>query len=394
MDLTIIIGEDAAVTRAKMRHNNMLRLPIGTVVEAYDRITPHSLRHDESSENLERPKAQFVTTAAAFRGDTSSFIPCMKMEDGWPVAGRIDVSCYDIVKVISFGATEYNVFTTKFDEVVFASELCAPDELDEYRKLLDNHLAAMVDKKLIPRLASRLKCRLAKQDGNTAVTLLVDNSGSMRGRPITIAAISTDIIARILKRAGIKTEILGFTTKSWKGGDARRHWEAIGKPQNPGRLAELRHIIYTDNDWCKTHRNISLMLREGLPKENVDGEALQWAYGRLVEREEKNRILMIMTDGHPVDDSTISVNLRNFLENHLQQVIGGIESESLVKLCAIGIDHDASKYYRRFVNITGIASNSGREQNKGIQVDWNTFKAGEQLGEIIVKKLAELISEK
>ena len=188
---------------------------------------------------------------------------------------------------------------------------------------------------------------------DTIVTLLIDNSGSMRGRPISIAAISADILARTLERCGVKTEILGFTTRAWKGGQSREAWLADGKPQNPGRLNDLRHIIYkqADEPWRRARRNLGLMMREGLLKENIDGEALLWAHDRLVARNEDRRILMVISDGAPVDDSTLSVNPGNYLERHLRAVIEQIETKSPVELLAIGIGHDVTRYYRRAVTI-------------------------------------------
>ncbi len=188
---------------------------------------------------------------------------------------------------------------------------------------------------------------------DTVVTLLIDNSGSMRGRPITVAATCADILARTLERCGVKVEILGFTTKAWKGGQARESWLAGGKPQTPGRLNDLRHIIYKSADapWRRARTNLGLMMREGLLKENIDGEALIWAHNRLLARREQRRILMMISDGAPVDDSTLSVNPGNYLERHLRAVIEQIETRSPVELLAIGIGHDVTRYYRRAVTI-------------------------------------------
>ena len=188
---------------------------------------------------------------------------------------------------------------------------------------------------------------------DTVVTLLLDNSGSMRGRPITVAATCADILARTLERCGVKVEILGFTTRAWKGGQSRERWLAEGKPASPGRLNDIRHIIYKSADmpWRRARRNLGLMMREGLLKENIDGEALIWAHNRLLGRSEQRRILMVISDGAPVDDSTLSVNQGNYLERHLRQVIGDIETRSPVELIAIGIGHDVTRYYRRAVTI-------------------------------------------
>jgi cobaltochelatase CobT len=208
---------------------------------------------------------------------------------------------------------------------------------------------------------------------DTVVTMLIDNSGSMRGRPISIAAISADIMARTLERCGVKTEILGFTTKAWKGGQCREEWLGDGRPTNPGRLNDLRHIIYkqADEPWRRARKNLGLMMREGLLKENIDGEALLWAHKRLINRPEERRILMVISDGAPVDDSTLSVNHGAYLEQHLRQVIDWIEKMSPVQLIAIGIGHDVTRYYRRAV----------------------TIMDAEQLGGTMVEQLAELFDD-
>ena len=208
---------------------------------------------------------------------------------------------------------------------------------------------------------------------DTVVTLLIDNSGSMRGRPITVAAMCSDILARTLERCAVKTEILGFTTRAWKGGQSRERWVAEGKARNPGRLNDLRHVIYkpADAPWRRARKNLGLMLREGLLKENIDGEALEWAYKRILARPEHRRILMVISDGAPVDDSTLSVNPGNYLERHLRKVIGEIEGRGAVELVAIGIGHDVTRYYRRAVTIVDA----------------------EELGGTMMKKLAELFDE-
>jgi len=208
---------------------------------------------------------------------------------------------------------------------------------------------------------------------DTVVTLLIDNSGSMRGRPITIAAMSADILARTLERCGVKVEILGFTTRNWKGGSSREKWVVDGKPQNPGRLNDLRHIIYKSADmpWRRTRKNLGLMLREGLLKENIDGEALMWAHNRLLARPEQRRILMVISDGAPVDDATLSANPGNYLERHLRDVIAWIENRSSVELTAIGIGHDVTRYYTRAV----------------------TLIDAEELGGTMMRNLADLFDE-
>ena len=284
----------------------------------------------------------------------------------------------------------YRAFTTAFDEITDAEDLCDPLELTRLRAQLDQQLSHLQG--VVSRLANRLQRRLmAKQTRSwefdleeglldaarlsrvvvdpahplsfkreketdfrdTVVTLLIDNSGSMRGRPITVAAISADIMARTLERCGVKVEILGFTTRAWKGGNAREKWVAEEKPKNPGRLNDLRHIIYKSADapWRRARKSLGLMLREGLLKENIDGEALMWAHNRLIARPEQRRILMVISDGAPVDDATLSANAGNYLEQHLREVIGFIETHSPVELTAIGIGHDVTRYYRRAVTI-------------------------------------------
>ena len=285
---------------------------------------------------------------------------------------------------------EYRAFTTRFDETTKAEELCDPEELARLRGFLDKQLAPLQG--VVARLANRLQRRLLAQQNrswdfdqeegvldaarlarvvtdpshalsfkverdtefrDTIVTLLLDNSGSMRGRPITVAAICADVLARTLERCGVKVEILGFTTRAWKGGQSREAWLQAGKQDDPGRLNDLRHIIYKSAEapWRRSRRNLGLMLREGLLKENVDGEALAWAHARLLARPEQRRILMMISDGAPVDDSTLSVNPPNYLEHHLRQVIDNIETRSPVELLAVGIGHDVTRYYRRAVTI-------------------------------------------
>jgi cobaltochelatase CobT len=302
---------------------------------------------------------------------------------------------------------DYKAWTTRFDEVVEATELCDADELDRLRAYLDSQLTGLQG--VVTRLANRLQRRLMAQQNrswdfdqeeglldaarlarvvispghslsykieretefkDTVVTLLIDNSGSMRGRPISIAAISADILGRTLERVGVKTEVLGFTTRAWKGGQSREAWLAEGKPALPGRLNDLRHIIYkrADEPWRRARRNLGLMMREGLLKENIDGEALLWAHDRLLARSEDRRILMVISDGAPVDDSTLSVNSAGYLEQHLRKVIDWIEKQSPVQLVAIGIGHDVTRYYKRAVTIMDV----------------------EQLGGTITEQLAEL----
>jgi cobaltochelatase CobT len=285
---------------------------------------------------------------------------------------------------------DYKAWTTAHDEVIAADELCDPDELVRLRQYLDQQLIHLQG--AVTKLANRLQRKLMAQQNrswdfdqeegmldaarlarivtspghslsykieretefkDTVVSLLIDNSGSMRGRPISIAAISADIMARTLERCGVKTEILGFTTRAWKGGQSRETWLAAGRPPLPGRLNDLRHIVYkpADAPWRRARTSLGLMMREGLLKENIDGEALLWAHSRLIARPEERKILMVISDGAPVDDSTLSVNSGSYLEKHLRQVIGWIENKSPVQLVAIGIGHDVTRYYAKAVTI-------------------------------------------
>jgi cobaltochelatase CobT len=348
---------------------------------------------DASSEAQEAPSADMSEEAE--RGDAES------AAEPWrpPHHGRNELR-----------GPDYRPFTTKFDETVSAEDLCEPEELDRLRGYLDKQLSHLQG--VVSRLANRLQRRLMAQQSrawefdleegmldparlsrvvvdplhplsfkrekdttfrDTVVTLLLDNSGSMRGRPITVAATCADILARTLERCGVKVEILGFTTRAWKGGQSREAWLAAGKPSNPGRLNDLRHIIYkaADAPWRRARKNLGLMMREGLLKENIDGEALDWAHKRLLGRPESRRILMMISDGAPVDDSTLSVNPGNYLERHLRWVIDDIETRSPVELIAIGIGHDVTRYYRRAVTIVDA----------------------EELGGVMTDKLAELFDE-
>jgi len=304
----------------------------------------------------------------------------------------------------------YKVFTAAHDEIVSAEDLCEPEELTRLRAYLDQQLANLSN--VVSRLANRLQRKLMAQQNrawsfdleegmldaarltrvivdptaplsfkqeqetefrDTVVSLLIDNSGSMRGRPIMVAAVCSDILARTLERCAVKVEILGFTTRAWKGGASRDDWLKAGKPASPGRLNDLRHIVYKSADapWRRARKNLGLMMREGLLKENIDGEALMWAHQRLIGRTEQRRILMVISDGAPVDDSTLSVNSGHYLERHLRAVIAQIESRSPVELIAIGIGHDVTRYYRRAVTIVDV----------------------EQLGGAITEQLAALFAE-
>lgn len=305
---------------------------------------------------------------------------------------------------------DYKVYSETFDETVTAEDLCDADELARLRAYLDKQISHLQG--IVARLANRLQRRLMAQQNrawefdleegaldparltrividpqqplsfkrekdtnfrDTVVTLLIDNSGSMRGRPISVAATCADILARTLERCGVKSEILGFTTRAWKGGQSREFWLQSGKPATPGRLNDLRHIIYksADSPWRRARKNLGLMMREGLLKENIDGEALDWAHKRLLARPEQRKILMMISDGAPVDDSTLSVNPGNYLEKHLRFVIDEIENRSPVELIAIGIGHDVTRYYRRAVTIVDA----------------------EELGGAMTEKLAELFEE-
>lgn len=292
----------------------------------------------------------------------------------------------------------YKVYSTDFDEEVLAEELAEPAELDRLRAYLDQQLDPL--KGAVSRLANKLQRRLQAQQNrswafdmeegildagrlarvisnpttplsfkvendtefkDTIVTLLIDNSGSMRGRPISIAAICADVLARTLERCQVKCEILGFTTRAWKGGQSRENWLKAGREQTPGRLNDLRHIIYKSADapWRRSRPNLGLMMKEGLLKENIDGEALEWAHKRMVARQEQRRILMVISDGAPVDDSTLSVNSASYLEKHLRDVIEMIEKRKQVELIAIGIGHDVTRYYERAVTITDAEQLAG-----------------------------------
>jgi cobaltochelatase CobT len=298
---------------------------------------------------------------------------------------------------------DYKAFVTRFDETIRAEDLCDAEELARLRGYLDKQLSNLQG--AVGRLANRLQRRLQAQQNrgwefdleegqldparlsrvvtdpmsalsfmrerdtdfrDTVVTLLIDNSGSMRGRPITVAATCADILARTLERCGVKAEILGFTTRAWKGGQSREAWLQAGKPAAPGRLNDLRHIIYkaADAPWRRARKNLGLMMREGLLKENIDGEALTWAHQRLLARPENRRILMMISDGAPVDDSTLSVNAGNYLEKHLRAVIEEIETRSPVELIAIGIGHDVTRYYRRAVTIVDAEDLAGAMTDK------------------------------
>jgi cobaltochelatase CobT len=311
----------------------------------------------------------------------------------------------------SINDKEYKIFTNQFDEIARAETLESIDEINRLRKNLDQQLVTFQD--LIAKLANKLQRQLlAKQNRawefdleeglldssklpriimdpynslsfkkeknidfkDTIVTLLIDNSGSMRGRPITIAALCADILSRTLERCHVKVEILGFTTKNWKGGKSREEWNKNNKPKNPGRLNDLRHIIYknADTHWRQSKKNLGLMLKEGLLKENIDGEAISWAYSRLIKRKEERKILMVISDGAPVDDSTLSSNTGDFLEKHLKKTVKFIENKSNIEILAIGIGHDVSRYYNKAIKITDV----------------------QELGDVMISQLSGLFEDK
>ena len=306
---------------------------------------------------------------------------------------------------------KYKVFTNEYDETKNAEELENEDEIIRLRKNLDQQLTNL--QSLVAKLANKLQRQLlAKQNRSwefdleegmldasklsrviadpfhslsykmekqtefkdTIVTLLIDNSGSMRGRPISVAAICADILSRTLERCSVKVEILGFTTKNWKGGKSREKWNLKNKPTNPGRLNDLRHIVYksADKPWRQSKRNLGLMLKEGLLKENIDGEALLWAFKRISARKEERKILMVISDGAPVDDSTLSVNSGDYLEKHLKQTVKWIEENSNIEILAVGIGHDVTRYYKRAIKITDV----------------------QELGDVMINQLTKLFSEK
>ncbi len=342
---------------------------------------------DRDAENLEQQSAQ----VSLEEDDEAELAEDVDAEDGEPPREAPPPPH-------SEADPEYGVFTTQYDEEIAADELADPAELERLRAYLDQQLDPL--KGAVSRLANRLQRRLQAQQNrswefdleegtldagrlarvvanpttplsfkqetdtefrDTVVTLLLDNSGSMRGRPISIAAICADVLARTLERCQVKCEILGFTTRAWKGGQARERWLAEGRQPLPGRLNDLRHIIYkpADAPWRRARHNLGLMMKEGLLKENIDGEALEWAHRRMERRPEARRILMVISDGAPVDDSTLSVNPANFLEKHLRDVIAMIERRRAVELIAIGIGHDVTRYYQRAVTITDVEQLAG-----------------------------------
>ena len=336
-----------------------------------------------------------------------------RMEDEFFEDGSQKENMENIIQKLNIvkNNKEYKIFTSNFDEIEKAENLEKDDEIKKLRNNLDQQLTSFQD--VITKLANKLQRQLlAKQNRSweydleeglldssklsriiidpqnslsfkkekdyefkdTVVTLLIDNSGSMRGRPITIAALCADILSRTLERCNVKVEILGFTTKNWKGGEARENWSKNGKPKNPGRLNDLRHIIYKGADihWRQSKKNLGLMLKEGLLKENIDGEAILWAFNRLVKRKEERKIMMVISDGAPVDDSTLSVNSGDYLEKHLKKTVKFIESNSDIELLAIGIGHDVSRYYNKAIKISDV----------------------QELGDVMISQLSNLFEKK
>jgi cobaltochelatase CobT len=424
------IGNQEAYARGVRRLLVDLGFEIGG--EPEPRSEPPENEDDEERRSDEGDDS--TSAAADDQGSTETEVPTGMMADGEDEGEEqedatedMDGECGETVSAdeaqpsgpqrrrarergLDLDADAYKIYTAQFDEEISAAELCDAEEMSRLRILLDNQLKNLHG--LIARLANRLQRRLLAQQQrawdfdldeglldagrlarvvvnpmeplsfkqerdtefrDTVVSLLIDNSGSMRGRPITIAALSADILARTLERCGVKVEILGFTTRAWKGGRAREAWVAAGKPPTPGRLNDLRHIVYkaADAPWRRARKNLGLMLREGILKENIDGEALLWAHTRLLGRSEQRRILMVISDGAPVDDATLSVNPGHYLEHHLRSVIAAIETRSPIELLAIGIGHDVTRYYHRAVTINDV----------------------EQLGGAMVEKLAELFEE-
>ena len=359
--------------------------------DSQDQNNPNN---DEDSENNDTSKTsedENMTQGIDSENDVNEF----RLDEQLSSENNDDLDSENIIQKKNLGISdkEYKIFTTEFDEVAKAENLESIEEIQKLRRNLDQQLTSFQD--LITKLANKLQRQLmAKQNRSwefdleeglldssklpriiidpynslsfkkekdldfkdTIVTLLIDNSGSMRGRPITIAAICADILSRTLERCSVKVEILGFTTKNWKGGKSRQEWNRLGKTKNPGRLNDLRHIIYksADSHWRQSKKNLGLMLKEGLLKENIDGEAITWAFNRLKKRKEERKILMVISDGAPVDDSTLSVNSGDFLEKNLKKIVKFIETKSEIEILAIGIGHDVSRYYKKAIKISDV----------------------------------------
>ncbi len=414
----------AAIARQALEHLELIRPdePVGQTGEEPDDSPDDQPEEGEAEQDSDEGGGGAATTEARAEmdgegGEAGDELGDLREEDGGDDGGMGDPGEEGMLPTrpnrpsADMPDFNYRPYTTAFDEIIAASDLCDPDELTRLRAQLDQQLAHLQG--AVTKLANRLQRRLMAQQNrawdfdqdegmldaarlarvvvapgqslsykverdtdfrDTVVTLLIDNSGSMRGRPISIAAISADIMARTLERCGVKTEILGFTTRTWKGGQSREAWLAAGRPPLPGRLNDLRHIIYkpADEPYRRARKSLGLMMREGLLKENIDGEALMWAHNRLLARPEERRILMVISDGAPVDDTSTSVNHASYLDQHLRQVIGWIEGKSPVELIAIGIGHDVTRYYARAV----------------------TIMDAEQLGGTMVEQLAALFDGK
>ena len=359
--------------------------------EVEDENNSNNNNDSENNDSSKTSESENLTQGIDSEDDVNEF----RLDDQISSDDNEERESENIIQKKNLGITdkEYKIFTTEFDEIAKAETLEAPEEIQKLRKNLDQQLTSFQD--LITKLANKLQRQLmAKQNRSwefdleeglldssklpriiidpynslsfkkekdldfkdTIVTLLIDNSGSMRGRPITIAAICADILSRTLERCSVKVEILGFTTKNWKGGKSRQEWNRLGKSKNPGRLNDLRHIIYkgADSHWRQSKKNLGLMLKEGLLKENIDGEAITWAFNRLKKRKEERKILMVISDGAPVDDSTLSVNSGDFLEKNLKKIVKFIENKSEIEILAIGIGHDVSRYYKKAIKISDV----------------------------------------
>ncbi len=387
---------------AKLTHSiiSKMNLPVATQEEEEQQ----KAKSDDDSKNEEDQQQQGDQPQdTATEEDTETSVTEDTVEGTEDEASTEEQPPHTRDDIINELYKEYKIYTTRFDEIVKAEDLCDPQELKQLRKMLDKQLSQLNN--TITRLANLLQRKLLAQQKrswsfdleegildasrlssiivnptnppsykqekkskfkDTVVTILVDNSGSMRGRPIAITALATDILARTLEKCGVKVEILGFTTRAWKGGRARTQWVSDGRSENPGRLNDLRHIIYKDANslWRRTRNNLGLMLREGLLKENIDSEALIWATKRLLGYPEQRRILMVISDGAPVDDSTLSTNNGEYLENHLRQVIKWIEKRTDIQLTAIGIGHDVTQYYKRAVTIKDVTELGGTITNQ------------------------------
>ena len=359
--------------------------------DTQDQNNPNNNEDENNEQSSKSSEDENITQGMDSKDDVNEF----RLDDQLANENNDDMDSENVIQKKNLGISdkEYKIFTKEFDEIAKAESLETAEEIQKLRKNLDQQLTSFQD--LITKLANKLQRQLmAKQNRSwefdleeglldssklpriiidpynslsfkkekdldfkdTIVTLLIDNSGSMRGRPITIAAICADILSRTLERCSVKVEILGFTTKNWKGGKSRQEWNKLGKTKNPGRLNDLRHIIYksADSHWRQSKKNLGLMLKEGLLKENIDGEAITWAFNRLKKRREERKILMVISDGAPVDDSTLSVNSGDFLEKNLKKIVKFIETNSEIEILAIGIGHDVSRYYKKAIKISDV----------------------------------------